>query len=153
MLEIGRLCIKIAGRDAGKKCVVVDSIDSKSVLIDGETRRRKCNAAHLEPLDTIIKIKKNASHEEIKKEFDKLSLKARETKPRPKTVRTMAKRKTPDQLRAQKEEKKKQKSLFKKKAEESEKKLATELESKLESAKAETKPAEQEIKAETQVAQ
>ena len=67
MFEIGRLCVKLAGRDAGLKCVVVDSIDERMVLIDGQTRRRKCNIAHLEPLDKILKIKKNASNDEVVK--------------------------------------------------------------------------------------
>ena len=74
MIEVGRLCIKIAGRDAGLKCVIVDVLDDKFVLIDGETRRRKCNILHLEPLKDTIKIKKNASHEGIKKEFETLGL-------------------------------------------------------------------------------
>ena len=59
MIEIGRLCLKIAGRDAGKKCLIVDILDHKFVLIDGETRRRKCNALHLEPMNQSIKIEKN----------------------------------------------------------------------------------------------
>ncbi len=80
MFEIGQLCVKIAGRDAGCKCVIIDTLDDKYVLIDGETRRRKCNISHLEPLDKAIKIKKKASHDEIKKEFQKLGLKARESK-------------------------------------------------------------------------
>ena len=82
MIEIGRLCVKIAGRDAGKKCVIVDILDERLVLIDGETRRRKCNVLHLEPLDNVIKIKKNASHEDVGKELEKLGLKIRETKPK-----------------------------------------------------------------------
>ena len=118
MIEIGRLCVKIAGRDAGSKCVVVDILEDKFVLVDGETRRRKCNIMHLEPLKDVIKIKKNASHEDVKKEFEKLSLKARETKPKPKTERPRKQRKTPEQLREQKEEKKKLMDLFKKKKEE-----------------------------------
>jgi len=43
----GRICVKTAGRDAGLKCVIVDVLDDKFVLIDGETRRRKCNILHL----------------------------------------------------------------------------------------------------------
>ncbi len=109
MIEIGRLCIKTAGRDAGLKCVIVDILDDKFVLIDGKTRRRKCNILHLEPLKDVIKIKKKASHEDIKEEFEKLDLKARETKPKEKKERPRKKKKTPEQLRAQKEEKKKQK--------------------------------------------
>lgn len=87
MFEIGRLCLKIAGRDAGKKCLVIDIIDNKFVMIDGETRRRKCNVAHLEPLDSIIKIKKNASHDDIKSEFKEIGLNVLETTPKQKTER------------------------------------------------------------------
>jgi len=117
MIEVGRLCLKIAGRDAGLKCVIVDILDDKFVLIDGETRRRKCNILHVEPLKDTIEIKKNASHEDIKKEFEKLGLKSRETKPKQKTERPRKKRKTPEQLREQKEEKKKLMDIFKRKKE------------------------------------
>ena len=65
MYELGRLCVKIAGRDSRKKALVIDILDKNFVLIDGETRRRKCNLKHLEPLNTVYKIKKNASHKEI----------------------------------------------------------------------------------------
>jgi len=67
MIEIGRICVKTAGRDAGLKCVIVDVLDNKFVLIDGETRRRKCNILHLELLKDTVKIKKNISHESVKK--------------------------------------------------------------------------------------
>jgi len=49
MYEIGRICIKIAGRDAGRECVIVDVLKDKFMLIDGNVRRRKCNVIHLEP--------------------------------------------------------------------------------------------------------
>ena len=65
MVDIGRVCVKIAGRDAGKKCVIVDVLGKEMVMIDGETRRRKCNIAHIEPLDKKVDIKKGASHEEV----------------------------------------------------------------------------------------
>ena len=58
MYKVGRLCVKLAGRDAGKKCVIVDVLKDNYVMIDGATRRRKCNIAHLEPLDKCIKIKR-----------------------------------------------------------------------------------------------
>lgn len=64
-MEIGRVCVKIAGRDAGKKCIVVDLIDSTFVLVDGETRRKKCNIKHLEPTKDMVKLEKGASHEEV----------------------------------------------------------------------------------------
>ena len=46
-LEIGQVCIKTAGREAGLICVVVDKIDENFVLVDGQVRRRKCNVLHL----------------------------------------------------------------------------------------------------------
>lgn len=79
-MEIGQLCIKIAGRDAGKKCVVVDVLDNNFVLIDGETRRRKCNLSHLEPLEQSVKVKKGASHEEVSKVLEALGITSRNTK-------------------------------------------------------------------------
>ena len=74
MFEVGRICVKIAGRDAGLKCVVVDIIDNNFVLIDGQTRRRKCNVRHLEPLKESIKIKKDSAHALIVDEFKKLKI-------------------------------------------------------------------------------
>ncbi len=87
MISIGRICVKIAGRDAGKRCVIVDILEGPFVLIDGETRRRKCNILHLEPLEQKIDIKKNASHEEIKDIFTKMGITVLETKPKAKTTR------------------------------------------------------------------
>ncbi len=65
MIEVGRVCVKIAGRDAGRKCVVVDVIDKNNVLIDGFTRRKKCNIKHLEPLSQKLEAAKGATHDEI----------------------------------------------------------------------------------------
>ncbi|MEK6857809.1 MAG: 50S ribosomal protein L14e [Nanoarchaeota archaeon] len=79
-MEIGQICVKIAGRDAGKKCVVVEIIDNNFVLIDGETRRRKCNLIHLEPLEQTVDIKKGASHEAVEKVLQVLGITTRNTK-------------------------------------------------------------------------
>ncbi len=92
-MEIGRLCVKLAGRDAGNIAVVVDNIDGKFVLIDGNVRRRKCNIMHLEPFDEVLKIKKNASHAEIISEFKKLKLEAWSTKPKNKAEKPISQRK------------------------------------------------------------
>src|SRR5574342_864029 len=69
MIEIGRVCVKIAGRDAGLKCVVVEDLGKGFVLIDGQTRRRKCNVAHLEPIEQKLDISKGASHDQVVKAF------------------------------------------------------------------------------------
>ena len=109
MIEVGRLCVKIAGRDAGLKCVVVEILDNNYVLIDGQTRRRKCNIMHLESLKEVVKIKKGASHEEIKKEFDKLNLKVRKTKPKEKKEKPVKVRKKKVAEEKPKKEKKSEK--------------------------------------------
>jgi large subunit ribosomal protein L14e len=67
MFKIGQVCIKIAGRDAGNIAIIVDNIDDNYVLIDGNVRRKKCNVTHLEPLEDVLKIKKNASTTDVKK--------------------------------------------------------------------------------------
>ncbi len=82
MLEVGRLCIKLAGRDAGKKAVVVESVDANTVLIDGETRRRKCSVNHLEPTTEVLSIKKGASHKDVAAAFKKINITIKETKPK-----------------------------------------------------------------------
>ncbi len=64
MLDIGRVCMKIAGRDAGKRCVIL-KIDGNKALVDGETRRRLVNVKHLEPMDQVLEVKEDASHDEI----------------------------------------------------------------------------------------
>jgi large subunit ribosomal protein L14e len=120
-IEIGRICLKIAGRDAGKKAVIVDVLDNNYVLIDGETRRRKCNILHLEPLEQTVKLEKNSNHEEVSNSLKELGIEVRATKPKQKTERPRKKRKTPEQLRTQREEKKKEKESLKSEKKEEEK--------------------------------
>jgi len=69
-IEVGRICVKLAGREAGKKCVIVDVIDKSFVLITGPksvtgVRRRRVNINHIEPLQDKIQIKRGASDEEV----------------------------------------------------------------------------------------
>lgn len=82
MNEIGRLCVKIAGRDSNKICVIVDVVNEHTVLIDGQTRRRNCNVRHLEPLTKVIDLKKGASHADVKKAFAAMDIEVLETKPK-----------------------------------------------------------------------
>ena len=123
MFEIGRLCIKIAGRDANKKCLVVDIIDDNFVLIDGQTRRRKCNIIHLEPLDKVVKIKKNDSHDNVVKELKKIKISVSEKKVKRK--KKTKEEKEPEKLKEKgdvKKEKKKGLGLFRKKEKKTDKK-------------------------------
>lgn len=69
-IEIGRICVKLTGREAGRKCVIVDIIDKNFVLVTGPknvsgVKRRRTNIKHIEPLDDKISIKRGASDEEI----------------------------------------------------------------------------------------
>ena len=80
-MEIGRLCVKTAGRDAGQLCVVIEEIDKKFVMVDGNTRRRKCNIAHLHPLKQKLDLKKGASHADVIKAFEKSSITVVKRKP------------------------------------------------------------------------
>jgi len=76
IFEVGRVCVKKAGREAGKKCVVVDVIDKNFVLVTGPkeltgVRRRRANVDHLEPLDLKINIKRGVDDKEVAKALRK----------------------------------------------------------------------------------
>ncbi|MGD2066189.1 MAG: 50S ribosomal protein L14e [Candidatus Bathyarchaeota archaeon] len=69
-IEIGRICVKILGREAGKKCVIVDLVDKNYVLITGpkavtKIKRRRANISHLEPTQEKIEINRGATDEEV----------------------------------------------------------------------------------------
>ena len=75
-IEVGRICVKLSGRDAGKKCVIVDVIDKNFVLITGPKnltgiRRRRTNVDHLEPTSESIEVKKSAADDEVEKALSK----------------------------------------------------------------------------------
>jgi large subunit ribosomal protein L14e len=68
-IEVGRICVKIAGREAGEKCVIVEIVDDKFVEVVGNSiKNRRCNVKHLEPVDQVIEIKSD-DVEEIKKDL------------------------------------------------------------------------------------
>ena len=79
IVEVGRICKKIAGREAGRSCAVVKKIDETFVEIAGvkpeaKIKRRKCNLEHLEPTSNVIAIKAGASDADIKKAVAKAKL-------------------------------------------------------------------------------
>lgn len=76
---IGRVCVKVAGREAGKKCVIVSVIDKNFVLITGPksltgVKRRRVNILHLAFTPYTIDIKDNSSDEEVLKAIEKAGL-------------------------------------------------------------------------------
>jgi len=61
MIEPGRICLKIAGRESGHYAVIVEKINDNFVLITGPktitgVKRRKCNIEHLEPTEHKFEI-------------------------------------------------------------------------------------------------
>jgi large subunit ribosomal protein L14e len=78
-VEVGRVCVKIAGREAGRRCVIVDVIDKNFVLVTGPpkvngVRRRRANIGHIEPTPLKIKIAKGAGDEEVREALEKAGL-------------------------------------------------------------------------------
>lgn len=118
MLEIGTICMKIAGRDAGKTAVIIDILEEPYVLIDGEVRRRKCNIRHIEPMGKKIDIKKNASHADVLKALgikeEKKKKEKKEKASRPRKIKT--KKATEEKAKKKKERAPKEKKLKAKKA-------------------------------------
>jgi large subunit ribosomal protein L14e len=79
VIEIGRICVKTRGREAGKKCVIVDIIDDNFVLITGPkkvngVKRRRVNILHIEPTDKKIDISKGATDDEVEKKLSEAGL-------------------------------------------------------------------------------
>lgn len=70
MFEIGRICYKTAGRDSNNACIIVEVFDDKYVLVDGATRRKKVNKAHLEPTQKVVKLAKGAKTEDVVKALE-----------------------------------------------------------------------------------
>lgn len=76
VFDVGRICVKIAGREAGRKCVIIDKLDKNYVLISGppkisKVKRRRANMKQLEPTSEILKIKKGISDEDLEKLLEK----------------------------------------------------------------------------------
>jgi large subunit ribosomal protein L14e len=73
--DIGRVCIKTMGREAGNYCVIVDIIDKNYLLIDGlKVKRRRVNYNHIEPTTDMIELKKGAKKKEVEEAIKKAKL-------------------------------------------------------------------------------
>jgi large subunit ribosomal protein L14e len=69
-VEVGRICMKTAGRENGKKCVIVDVMDKSFALITGPktitgVKRKRVNLNHIMPLDDKIDLKRGALDDEV----------------------------------------------------------------------------------------
>jgi len=78
-LEVGRVVMKTAGREAGKYAVVLKKMDNAFVLISGpkmltDVKRRRCNINQLQSLPHILEIKEDAADEDIIAAMEKAGL-------------------------------------------------------------------------------
>jgi large subunit ribosomal protein L14e len=69
-IEVGRICLKLAGRESGKKCIIIEVIDKGFVMITGPkkvtgVKRRRASTNHIAPLKDKIGIKRGSSDEEV----------------------------------------------------------------------------------------
>ncbi|ABW01007.1 50S ribosomal protein L14e [Caldivirga maquilingensis] len=79
VFDVGRVCVKLAGKEAGKMCVVVDIVDERFVIVTGPknltgVKRRRTNVKHLEPTEYRVEISKGASDEEVTKAIEAAGL-------------------------------------------------------------------------------
>jgi len=74
-IDVGRICVKLVGREAGKKCVIVDVIDKNFVLVTGPkplngVKRRRVNVNHIEVTEHKVNIRRGEADEELIKALD-----------------------------------------------------------------------------------
>ncbi len=66
LLDIGRVCVKVVGHEADKKCVIVDHSGENFVVVAGpHVKKRRCNIRHLQILPQKLDVKKGASEQEV----------------------------------------------------------------------------------------
>ncbi len=56
LVEVGRVCVKKLGRDAGKRAVITKVLDANfvNIVTAVRTKERRCNVKHLEFLSEKI---------------------------------------------------------------------------------------------------
>lgn len=79
VIDIGRIVVKVLGREAGRKAVVIDIVDENYVVITGPkslsgVRRRRVNVNHIEPTDKKVDVRRGASDDEVLKAIEAAGL-------------------------------------------------------------------------------
>ena len=114
--------MKVAGREAGKYCVVLKKLDDTFVLVTGPieltvVKRRRCNIEHLEPTPHLVNIQAEASEKDVIDAYNKIGLmkKFELRMPSPEILKEAEKKvvKVPVKVEVPKEEKKVEKELKK----------------------------------------
>jgi len=75
-IEVGRICVKLSGREAGRKCVIIDVIDKNFVLVTGPfkvaaVKRRRVNINHIEPTEAKVDVKKGDDDDKVTEALSK----------------------------------------------------------------------------------
>jgi large subunit ribosomal protein L14e len=122
--EIGRVCMKIAGREAGKYCVVLKKVNDAFVEITGPkmltgVKRRRSNVDHLEPLPYTVEISEGSADDAVLQALEKAGLITKFGLKRPsaavvKTEKTKPVKEKVEKPKEKKEEKKEAKENKKK---------------------------------------
>lgn len=78
-IEVGRICVKQAGRECCTKCVVIDVLDKSFVLVTGPKKitglkRRRVNINHLMPVEDKVDVNRGASDDEVAQALDAAGL-------------------------------------------------------------------------------
>lgn len=124
-LQTGRVCMKVAGREAGGFCVYLKGAGSSFALVTGPkiltgVKRRNSNIAHLEPTQYMVDVSEDATDEQVAAALEKAGLtkkfglkmpsaaqlKAREKKDQEKTAAKEGKSEEKPKKEAKKKEKK-----------------------------------------------
>lgn len=123
-LNVGRICVKTAGREAGRYACVLKKVDENFVLITGPrsltgVKRRRCNVEHLEPTPHSVSVKADDTDKAVIQAYQKAGLltKLGLKKPSPEVVKEAAKKaekpKKEEKKKPEKEEKAKKKEGMK----------------------------------------
>lgn len=78
-LDVGTVCMKVAGRESGAICCVVKPMGKTFVMITGPKlvtgiKRRRCNIEHLEPTEIKLDIKEDVADEEVIEAYKKANV-------------------------------------------------------------------------------
>ena len=73
-MDVGRVCVKLAGREVGRKCAILERIDKNFVLVAAPgVKRRRCNVRHLEPTDLVLEFQ-GTGEEAVKAALEKANV-------------------------------------------------------------------------------
>ena len=79
-MDIGRVCVKLKGKEKGRRCVIVDVIDENFLLVTGPknltgVKRRRVNVKHLTFTRDKVSFKRGASDDEVLKTLEGAEIK------------------------------------------------------------------------------